>query len=156
MDARGIAFGGLMLAAAGLAGGCQSSAPAPQDMARTNLGTAPADLQLMCASAAAGPSGVDSSKILPTSSSQLDATSYRVDLDAAWACVGSQVGIQGNLDPVALLASPAEIRRQAKAILDRAAGRPGHIFNLGHGILPPTPVDHAIALVDAVHELSAR
>jgi uroporphyrinogen decarboxylase len=81
---------------------------------------------------------------------------WRIDLDDAWARIGTDTGIQGNLDPVTLLAPPAEIRRQAKAILDRAGGRPGHIFNLGHGILPPTPVDHAIALVDAVHELSAR
>ncbi len=104
MDARGIAFGGLMLAAAGVAGGCQSSAPAPQDMARTNLGTAPADLQLMCASAAAGPSGVDSSKILPTSSSQLDATSYRVDLDAGgsrFTCVIDSSGSVKSIGPAA-------------------------------------------------------
>jgi uroporphyrinogen decarboxylase len=81
---------------------------------------------------------------------------WRVDLDDAWTRIGAEAGVQGNLDPVTLLASPAEIRRQAQAILERAGGRPGHIFNLGHGILPPTPVDHAIALVDAVHELSAR
>ncbi len=81
---------------------------------------------------------------------------WRIDLDQAWARVGHDVALQGNLDPVTLFASPAEIRRHAKAILDRAAGRPGHIFNLGHGILPQTPVDHVIALVDAVHELSAR
>ena len=64
--------------------------------------------------------------------------------------------MQGNLDPVALLAPVAEIRRRAGAILGQAAGRPGHIFNLGHGVLPQTPVDHVRALVDAVHELSAR
>jgi uroporphyrinogen decarboxylase len=80
---------------------------------------------------------------------------WRIDLDAAWAAIGADRAIQGNLDPVALLASPADIRRQAAAILTRAARRPGHIFNLGHGILPQTPVDHARALVDAVHELSA-
>ena len=55
-----------------------------------------------------------------------------------------------------LFAPPAEIRRRVAAILGRAAGRPGHIFNLGHGVLPGTPVDHARALVDAVHELSQR
>jgi len=64
--------------------------------------------------------------------------------------------VQGNLDPVALFASPREIRARAADILRRAAGRPGHIFNLGHGVLPETPVDHVIALVDTVHELSAR
>ncbi len=80
---------------------------------------------------------------------------WRIDLDAAWSVIGANRAIQGNLDPVTLFASPAEIRRQAAAVLARAARRPGHIFNLGHGILPQTPVDHVRALVDAVHELSA-
>jgi uroporphyrinogen decarboxylase len=79
---------------------------------------------------------------------------WRIDLDVAWNSIGAAHAVQGNLDPVTLLAAPAEIRRQAAAILARAARRPGHIFNLGHGILPQTPVDHARALVDAVHELS--
>src|SRR5690242_7470383 len=81
---------------------------------------------------------------------------WRVDLDAAWARLGHDVAVQGNLDPLVLLAPVAEIRAQAAAILGQAAGRPGHIFNLGHGILPQTPVDHVRALVDAVHELSSR
>src|SRR6266852_922874 len=81
---------------------------------------------------------------------------WRVDLDAAWARLGHDVAVQGNLDPTALLAPIPEIRARAAAILAQAAGRPGHIFNLGHGILPETPVDHVRALVDAVHELSAR
>jgi uroporphyrinogen decarboxylase len=81
---------------------------------------------------------------------------WRVDLDTAWAAVGHDVAVQGNLDPVALLASPALIREKAKAILARAAGRPGHIFNLGHGVLPQTPVEHVKALVDCVHELTDR
>ncbi len=81
---------------------------------------------------------------------------WRVDLAEAWARLGPTVGVQGNLDPIALFASVGEIRARARAILDKAAGRPGHIFNLGHGILPETPVDHVIALVDAVHELSQR
>jgi uroporphyrinogen decarboxylase len=81
---------------------------------------------------------------------------WRVDLDAAWARLGHDVAVQGNLDPVALLAPVAEIRARAAAILGQAAGRPGHVFNLGHGVLPDTPVDHARALVDAVHELSRR
>jgi uroporphyrinogen decarboxylase len=81
---------------------------------------------------------------------------WRIDLADAWARIGHDLPVQGNLDPVTLFAPPAEIRRQTKLILDRAAGRPGHIFNLGHGILPETPVDHVIALVDAVHEMSAR
>jgi uroporphyrinogen decarboxylase len=81
---------------------------------------------------------------------------WRVDLDEAWARVGHDVAVQGNLDPAALLAPPDEIRRRVRAILARAGGRPGHVFNLGHGVLPETPVDHAVAMVDAVHELSAR
>jgi uroporphyrinogen decarboxylase len=81
---------------------------------------------------------------------------WRVDLDAAWSRLGHDVAVQGNLDPVALLAPIPEIRARAAAILGQAAGRPGHIFNLGHGILPQTPVDHVRALVDTVHELSAR
>lgn len=79
---------------------------------------------------------------------------WRVDLDVAWRQVGYDVGIQGNLDPVVLFSPPAEIRRQVRAILDRADGRPGHVFNLGHGILPQTPVEHVRVLVDAVHEMS--
>jgi uroporphyrinogen decarboxylase len=81
---------------------------------------------------------------------------WRVHLDEGWATVGHDVAVQGNLDPVALFASPKEIRTRVAEILRRAAGRPGHIFNLGHGVLPETPVDHVIAMVDAVHELSAR
>jgi uroporphyrinogen decarboxylase len=81
---------------------------------------------------------------------------WRVDLGQAWARLGYGVGVQGNLDPVALFAGIPEIRRRVRAILDQAAGRPGHIFNLGHGILPETPVDHVRALVDAVHEMSQK
>ena len=81
---------------------------------------------------------------------------WRVRLDSAWETVGHDRAVQGNLDPTVLLTDPKEIRRQAQVVLDQAGGRPGHIFNLGHGILPMTPVDNAIALVDAVHELSSR
>jgi uroporphyrinogen decarboxylase len=81
---------------------------------------------------------------------------WRVDLNAAWATLGHDVAVQGNLDPAVLLSKPEHIRRRAKDILDRAGGRPGHIFNLGHGVLPLTPVDHVKALVDMVHEMSAR
>ncbi len=70
--------------------------------------------------------------------------------------LGEDVAVQGNLDPIALFAGIPEIRQRARSILDSAGGRPGHIFNLGHGILPETPVDHVIALVDAVHEMSRR
>jgi uroporphyrinogen decarboxylase len=81
---------------------------------------------------------------------------WRVDLDAAWARVGHDVAVQGNLDPAALFAPLPELRRRVETILGQAAGRPGHVFNLGHGILPETPVDHVKALVQMVHELSAR
>jgi uroporphyrinogen decarboxylase len=81
---------------------------------------------------------------------------WRVDLDAGWAAVGHDRAVQGNLDPVLLLAPPARFRDPVKAILARAGGRPGHIFNLGHGVLQQTPVEHVKALVEMVHELSAR
>jgi len=81
---------------------------------------------------------------------------WRIRLDDAWRAVGYDKAVQGNLDPLILLAEPAEIRRRAKEILDQAGGRPGHIFNLGHGVLQQTPVDNVIALVEAVRELSAR
>jgi uroporphyrinogen decarboxylase len=81
---------------------------------------------------------------------------WRIRLDDAWRAIGAERAIQGNLDPAGLLAEPVEIRRQVREILHQAAGRPGHIFNLGHGVLPQTPVEHVIALVEAVHELSSR
>jgi uroporphyrinogen decarboxylase len=81
---------------------------------------------------------------------------WRVDLDVAWEALGPDVAVQGNLDPAALLAPPAVFKARVRDILTRAGGRPGHIFNLGHGVLPQTPVDHARALVDMVHDLSAR
>jgi uroporphyrinogen decarboxylase len=81
---------------------------------------------------------------------------WRIRLDDAWKTVGYDRAVQGNLDPLVLLSTPEEIRRRAKEVLDQAAGRPGHIFNLGHGVVQQTPVEHAIALVDAVHELSRR
>lgn len=81
---------------------------------------------------------------------------WRVPLDQAWSTVGHDRAVQGNLDPVALLAEPETLREMASEVLQAAAGRAGHIFNLGHGILPMTPVDNAVALVDMVHEMSQR
>jgi len=81
---------------------------------------------------------------------------WRINLDEGWDRIGYDVGIQGNLDPAALLASPKEIRRRVAEILKRAGGRPGHIFNLGHGVLPDTPVENVVAMVQAVHDLSTR
>jgi uroporphyrinogen decarboxylase len=81
---------------------------------------------------------------------------WRVDLADAWDRLGHDVAVQGNLDPAVLLAPVPSIKKRAQAILDAAMGRPGHIFNLGHGIHKDTPVEHVRALVDIVHELSDR
>jgi uroporphyrinogen decarboxylase len=80
---------------------------------------------------------------------------WHIDLDKAWQSLKPGVAIQGNLDPVALLAPWPELKKRAQYILEQAAGRPGHIFNLGHGILPQTPVDNVKRLVDFVHEYRA-
>jgi uroporphyrinogen decarboxylase len=77
---------------------------------------------------------------------------WRIELAEAWRAVGYDKAVQGNLDPLALFADREEIRRRAHNILRQVAGRPGHIFNLGHGILPQTPVDHVTALIEAVKE----
>jgi len=79
---------------------------------------------------------------------------WRIELDRAWDIVGDGVALQGNLDPVAMLAPLPELIRRADEVLRRAAGRPGHIFNLGHGFLPPTPVDNVAALTDHVHRVT--
>jgi uroporphyrinogen decarboxylase len=81
---------------------------------------------------------------------------WRVRLDTAWRMIGSDRAIQGNLDPMALLADTTELHRRAAHVLAQAGGRPGHIFNLGHGVLPQTSPANARALVDFVHEQSAR
>ena len=81
---------------------------------------------------------------------------WRIHLDEAWAMVGHDVAVQGNLDPLVLYAPLPEIERRVADILRRAGGRPGHIFNLGHGILPTTPIDHVAAAIDMVHKLSQR
>jgi uroporphyrinogen decarboxylase len=80
---------------------------------------------------------------------------WRLDLDVARTAAGPELVLQGNLDPAVLLAPPETIRRRAALVLQQA-GADRHIFNLGHGILPTTPPDHARILVDAVRELSMR
>jgi uroporphyrinogen-III decarboxylase len=80
---------------------------------------------------------------------------WRVRLDDGWKAVGERA-VQGNLDPLVLLADRDTIRRRAKEVLDQAGGRPGHIFNLGHGVVQQTPVENAIALVEMVHEMSLK
>jgi uroporphyrinogen decarboxylase len=81
---------------------------------------------------------------------------WRIHLDEAWRRIGPDMGIQGNLDPVALFAPLPEIEHRVDDILRRAGNRPGHIFNLGHGILPETPVEHVHAVAEMVHAHSAR
>jgi uroporphyrinogen decarboxylase len=76
---------------------------------------------------------------------------WRIPLDEAWDRIGHDRAIQGNLDPTLLLAPLDRMLNGADDVLERAAGRPGHIFNLGHGILPSTPVDHVQALAQHVH-----
>jgi uroporphyrinogen decarboxylase len=80
---------------------------------------------------------------------------WRVGLKDAWNSIGAGAGIQGNLDPVLLSAPWSVLSSRAAEILDEAGGRPGHIFNLGHGILPSAPEDSVKALIDFVHERSA-
>lgn len=94
--------------------------------------------------------------LLAEAGGQIIGVDWRVRLDDAWKTIGYDRAIQGNLDPLVLLADKSEIRRRAQDTLDQAGRRPGHIFNLGHGVLQQTPVGSAIALVEAVHELSRR
>ena len=77
---------------------------------------------------------------------------WRIGLDEAWRLVGPDRAVQGNLDPVALLADRDTVRHRVREVLAAAGGRPGHIFNLGHGILPQTPVDNVLELVAAVKD----
>ena len=81
---------------------------------------------------------------------------WRMDLDTAWAHIGYDRGIQGNLDPTLLLTPWNVIEKGMQNVLQRAANRPGHIFNLGHGVLADTPPDMLRRLVDAVHESTKR
>lgn len=81
---------------------------------------------------------------------------WRINLDDAWQKIGCDKAIQGNLDPYTLFAPHKLIEEKVKRILEMAGNRPGHIFNLGHGINKETPVENVIALVEAVHNLSRR
>jgi uroporphyrinogen decarboxylase len=81
---------------------------------------------------------------------------WRIDLNRAWECIDTGAGVQGNLDPSALLAPWDLLRRNAAEVLDAAAGRPGHIFNLGHGIFPSASEDAVKALADFVHEYTSQ
>jgi uroporphyrinogen decarboxylase len=96
--------------------------------------------------------GTDSATLLPSmkqTGAEVIGLDWRIPLDQGWKTVGSGA-VQGNLDPVLLFADWKEIQPRAADILQRAAGRPGHIFNLGHGILPETPVENVKALAKFV------
>lgn len=81
---------------------------------------------------------------------------WRIGLDEAWSRLGPEARVMGNLEPAMLLAPIELMKQRASEVLDQAAGRPGHVFNLGHGIMPQTTVDQVRTLVDHVHEASAR
>jgi uroporphyrinogen decarboxylase len=81
---------------------------------------------------------------------------WRIPIDEAWSRIGANRGVQGNLDPTLLLGPPARMLQQTDAVLARIGNRPGHIFNLGHGILPSTPVEHVQMLAQYVHSASRR
>jgi uroporphyrinogen decarboxylase len=103
--------------------------------------------------------GTDSSTLLPSmreTGAEVIGLDWRIPLDEGWRSVGFERAVQGNLDPVLLFAGWKEIKTRAQDILRRAAGRPGHIFNLGHGILPETPVENVKALAEFVQEHSAK
>ncbi|HEU5103382.1 MAG TPA: uroporphyrinogen decarboxylase [Roseiflexaceae bacterium] len=99
--------------------------------------------------------GTDMSGMLPLlrqTGANVIGVDWRIQLDDAWAQLGPGLAVQGNLDPMTLFAPWERIEQRAAVILDRAAGRPGHIFNLGHGILTETPVDNVRRLAEFVHE----
>ena len=103
--------------------------------------------------------GTGTSTLLPlmrNAGSDVLGLDWHVELDEAWARIGFDVAVQGNLDPAALFAPLPELERRIKDILGRARNRVGHIFNLGHGILPKTPVDHVEAAIRFVHQYGTR
>src|SRR5271170_4590375 len=102
--------------------------------------------------------GTDSSTLLPSmqeSGAEVVGLDWRIPLDTGWQTLGLKGAVQGNLDPVLLFADWKELKSRAEDILRQAAGRPVHIFNLGHGILPETPVENVKALCDYIREHSA-
>ena len=103
--------------------------------------------------------GTDTATLLPAmqeTGAQVMGVDWRIPLDQGWKALNYKGAIQGNLDPVLLFAGQKELYARTEEIMRLAAGRPGHIFNLGHGILPETPVDNVRALVGFVRELSAK
>jgi uroporphyrinogen decarboxylase len=103
--------------------------------------------------------GTNTNGILPliqSAGGDVIGVDWRIELMQAWQMLGDGISIQGNLDPVALFADWDGLQARARHILDSVRGKPGHIFNLGHGILPATPVDNVRRLVDFVHEYSQQ
>jgi uroporphyrinogen decarboxylase len=103
--------------------------------------------------------GTETTALLPSmkqTGAEVIGLDWRIPLDAGWRALEFQGAVQGNLDPVSLFADWQELKLRAQDILDRAQGRPGHIFNLGHGILPETPVENVKALAQFVQEHSAK
>jgi len=103
--------------------------------------------------------GTDSATLLPSmqeTGAEVISLDWRIPLDTGWQSLGFKGAVQGNLDPVLLFADWKELKSRAQDILRRAGGRPGHIFNLGHGILPETPVENVKALGDFIREHSAE
>ena len=102
--------------------------------------------------------GTDTATLLPdmqSTGAEVIGVDWRISLDDAWKSMQYRPAVQGNLDPVLLFASWKELKARTEEILRGVAGRPGHIFNLGHGILPGTPVENVVALADFVHEFTA-
>jgi uroporphyrinogen decarboxylase len=135
-----------------------AGALAPEDYRRYVL---PATRQIV---AAVEPEGVPVIVFGTNTSGMLDVVAeagspvvgvdWRISLDRAWEIVGHDRAVQGNLDPLVLFAPLPEVESRVHEILRRAEGRPGHIFNLGHGILPQTPVDTVRAVVEMVHAVA--
>ena len=103
--------------------------------------------------------GVNSSHLIPAlrkANPDVIAIDWKTDLAKTWATLNYEVAVQGNLDPTALFANWDIIERKTKKILDAVQGKPGHIFNLGHGILPGTPVENVKRLCEFVHEYTRK
>ncbi len=103
--------------------------------------------------------GTETSTLLPAmkeTGADVIGVDWRIPIDEAWRSLEFRGAVQGNLDPVLLFGGKKELRAQAQDVLQRAGGRPGHIFNLGHGILPETPVENVKALAQFVHEYSSK
>jgi uroporphyrinogen decarboxylase len=103
--------------------------------------------------------GVETASLLPAMSetgADVIGLDWRVPLEVGWKAVGTGCAVQGNLDPISLFAPEDVLKERVREVLTAAAGRPGHIFNLGHGIVPGTPVENVIRVVEWVKELSAR